>query len=130
MKDRLIQLRKNLGLTQRDLGKAVNLTDPMISLYESGRRIPNNLIIQLICTTFGVREEWLREGEGEMMDEEALLADWETRLLEQFRRLSPRAQELLIEYVEKLLSDERALRGEAPSEKEQVADTGKARKGA
>jgi transcriptional regulator with XRE-family HTH domain len=113
MKDRLVQLRKNLGLTQGEFGKMVNLTDPMISLYESGKRAPNDRVIQLICTTFNVREAWLREGTGEMMDNEALLSERERRLLELFRRLSPKAQEMIVEYVEKLLADERALRGES-----------------
>jgi transcriptional regulator with XRE-family HTH domain len=102
MKDRLVQLRKDLGLTQGEFGKMVNLTDPMISLYESGKRTPNDRIIQLICTTFNIREKWLREGKGEMRDEEAQLSDYEKRLLELFRRLSPGAQKAYLEYVEKI----------------------------
>jgi transcriptional regulator with XRE-family HTH domain len=116
MKDRLVQLRKSLGLTQGEFGEMINLTDPMISLYESGKRIPNDRVIQLICTTFNVREEWLREGKGEMMDEEALLSDYERRLLALFRRLSPGAQKAFIEYVEKLVAlatDDAVLCGKA-----------------
>jgi transcriptional regulator with XRE-family HTH domain len=114
MKDRLVQLRKSLGLTQGEFGKMVNLTDPMISLYESGKRIPNDRVIQLICTTFNIREEWLREGKGEMIDDEALLSEKEKRLLALFEKLSQTAQEMLIAYAKKLRSDEQALRGEAP----------------
>jgi transcriptional regulator with XRE-family HTH domain len=116
MKYRLVQLRKSLGLTQGEFGRMVNLTDPMISLYESGKRIPNNRVIQLICTTFNIREEWLREGKGRMKDEEAQLSDYEKRLLALFRRLSPGAQEAFIEYVEKLVAlatNEAVLCGEA-----------------
>jgi transcriptional regulator with XRE-family HTH domain len=117
MKDRLVRLRKSLDLTQGEFGKMINLTDPMISLYESGKRTPNDRVIQLICTTFNIREEWLRDGKGEMRDEEAQLSDYEKRLLELFRRLSPGAQEAFIEYVEKLVAlatNEAVLCGEAP----------------
>jgi hypothetical protein len=69
--------------------------------------------IRLICFTFGVREEWLRKGIGDMMDDEALLSDQERQLLDLFRRLSAKARILVIEYLEKVVSDEAALRGEA-----------------
>ena len=111
MKDRLIQLRKRLGLTQSEFGKKIDLTDPMISMFESGKKIPQDGTIRLICLTFGVNETWLREGKGDMMDEEALFSDYEKRLMALFRALSPRAREMLIEYAEKLRSDEAALRG-------------------
>jgi hypothetical protein len=48
------------------------------------------------------------------MDEEALLTDREKRLLKLFRQLSATAQRMLIEYAEKLRSDEAVLRGVAP----------------
>jgi transcriptional regulator with XRE-family HTH domain len=112
MKDRIVQLRKSLGLTQGEFGKKIGLTDPMISLFESGKKTPQEGTIHLICLTFGVREGWFRTGEGKMMDNEALLPDRERRLLDLFRRLSPKAREMLIEYAEKLISDERTLRGE------------------
>jgi hypothetical protein len=49
-----------------------------------------------------------------MFDNEALLSEYEKRLLDFFGRLSPTAQKLLVEYAQKLLPDEQALRGETP----------------
>lgn len=70
--------------------------------------------IKLICFAFDVNEEWLRTGEGEMLDDEAKLSGYEKNLLGFFRQLSPKARRMLIEYAEKLISDERELRGESP----------------
>jgi hypothetical protein len=82
-------------------------------MFEAGKARFSETTINLICLTFGVREEWLREGKGDMMDDEALLSGYEKRLMTLFRALSPRAREMLIEYAEKLRSDEETLRGEA-----------------
>jgi transcriptional regulator with XRE-family HTH domain len=113
MKERLKRLRKFLGLTQGDFGKRIGMADTSISHMEAGRPPVNDQNLKLICLTFGVREAWLRDGTGEMMDDEALLSDQERQLLDLFRQLSPKARVIVIEYVEKVISDERALRGEA-----------------
>jgi transcriptional regulator with XRE-family HTH domain len=113
MKDRLKQLRKNLKLTQGEFGKKIGMSDVAISYMESGRTALSRQNIRLICLTFGVREEWLEKGEGDMMDDEAQLSDQERQLLAFFRELSPLARKMLLEYAEKLVSDEKALRGEA-----------------
>ncbi|MDR3138452.1 MAG: helix-turn-helix domain-containing protein [Treponema sp.] len=125
MKKRLKLFRKSLGLTQGEFGKKIAMSDVAISHMESGRTALSGQNIKLICLTFGVREEWLREGKGEMMDEGVTLSGRERHLLELFYKLSPKAQQMVIEYTEKLLADEKALRGEEPeTEKgERRADT-------
>jgi transcriptional regulator with XRE-family HTH domain len=111
---RVIEIRKTKGLSQTEFAKAMGITQASLSLIEQGKSKLTEANIKLICLTFGVREEWLRDGAGEMLDNEALLSEYEKRLLGFFRRLSPTAQKLLIEYAQKLLADEQALRGEAP----------------
>jgi hypothetical protein len=59
-------------------------------------------------------------GKGDMLDDEALLSERQKRLLALFRQLSPKAQQIIIDYVDKVLSDERALRGEAPEAAKQT----------
>jgi transcriptional regulator with XRE-family HTH domain len=113
MKERLKQLRKSLGLTQGEFGEKIGMTDASVSHMESGRTALSKQNIRLICLTFEVREEWLRTGGGAMFDYEAMISNKEKRLLELFRQLSETAQNLLIEYAEKLKADERALRQEA-----------------
>jgi transcriptional regulator with XRE-family HTH domain len=114
MKYRLKQLRKALGLTQREFGERVGMSDVAISYMESGRTAISKQNIHLICLTFGIREEWLKNGSGDMLDDEASLTEYERRVLNLYRQLSPLARKMFIEYAEKLLADEQALRGEAP----------------
>jgi transcriptional regulator with XRE-family HTH domain len=112
--NRISVLRKHLDLNQSEFARKLGVTSTLINKIEAGKTPLTETNIRLICFTFGVNEAWLRDGTGDMMNEEALLSDWEKRLLELFRKLSPRARELLIEYADKLGSDERALRGEPP----------------
>jgi hypothetical protein len=81
------------------------MTDASISHMEYGRTALSNQNIQLICLTFGVNEKWLREGKGDMMDDDAQLSNQERQLLAFFRELSPLARKMLIEYAEKLVSN-------------------------
>jgi transcriptional regulator with XRE-family HTH domain len=110
MKERLRQIRKALGLSQAEFGKKIGVSNVAISYMESGRTALSEQNVRLICLSFGVREEWFRTGRGQMMDEEAALSAGEKRLLEVFRQLNPATRRMLIEYGEKLLADEEALR--------------------
>jgi transcriptional regulator with XRE-family HTH domain len=112
--ERITLLRKKLELKQTEFSAELGLKNSTISAIELGKNPLTEANIRLIALTFDVRQEWLREGTGDMMDEEALLTGREKRLLELFRQLSPVAQGMVIEYAEKLRSDEAGLRGEAP----------------
>jgi transcriptional regulator with XRE-family HTH domain len=113
---RIKELREKLGLNQTEFANKIGVTSQFISTIEGGKAKFTRDKIQLVCLTFGVQEEWLRDGVGDMMDDEALLSNQEYQLLELFRKLSPRAREFLIEYAKKLISDEEALRSGAIAE--------------
>lgn len=66
MNERLKIIRKHFGKTQKDFGSELGVSRDTYASYESGRVIPNNTFIQLLCSTFNVNEEWLRCGTGEM----------------------------------------------------------------
>lgn len=66
MHERLKQLRKTLNLTLEEFGKSLGVTHTALSLWENGKRSISDPMINLICKTYGVNEEWLREGTGEM----------------------------------------------------------------
>jgi len=120
---RISELREKLDLNQTEFAKKIGVTSQFVSTIESGKSKFTEANIRLICLTFGVNEEWLREGKGEMLDEEAVLSDYDKRLLTFFSELSPQARKMLIEYAEKLVSDEKALRGgvEATEKGEKLA---------
>ena len=119
MGSRVTKLRKSLGLTQAQFAEKIGLKFSAISMIEVGKATLTEANIRLICLTFGVQEAWLRTGIGEMTDDNAVSSNREKQLLTLFQRLSPRAQGMMIEYAEKLASDEAILRGGAAfSEKE------------
>lgn len=113
MNTRLIELRKSLGLKQDEFAKKLGFSQSNLSYIEKGKIPLTEANIRLICLTFGVNREWLVNGTGDMMDDEAHLNDREKRLLELFRGLSPRARTMLIEYAEKPIADEAELKSAA-----------------
>lgn len=66
MKDRIKYLRKSLNMNQTEFGKAIGVAQTTVAGYETGSRVPMDSVIRLICSTFDVREQWLRTGEEPM----------------------------------------------------------------
>ena len=64
--ERIKFLRKEKGLTQKTLASTLGITQSGVSFLEQEGSSVSDQTIKLICTVFGVREEWLRTGEGEM----------------------------------------------------------------
>ena len=66
MKNRIKQIRKPFNLNQEDFGKRIGAKQSTVTAYECGNRVPMDVTITSICREFGVNEEWLRTGKGEM----------------------------------------------------------------
>lgn len=69
MKDigqRIKELRKMLGLTQKEFANRIGKGFRAVQEYEAGRRTPDESTLKLIAKEFGVSEEWLKTGEGEV----------------------------------------------------------------
>ncbi len=67
LNERVKELRKFLGLSGEKFGERIRVAKSTISNIENGNRSVTEQQIKLICTEFGVSEEWLRTGEGEML---------------------------------------------------------------
>ncbi len=65
--NRLSELIKNLGITKTAFSERLNISQAFVSQMCSGTKIPSDRTIADICREFGVREEWLRTGEGDML---------------------------------------------------------------
>lgn len=75
MKNRLKELRKKLGLKQRDIADKLGVKISVVGGWEIGQyKIPDARIFQ-ICKLYNVREDWLRYGTGEMFEPGASLDD-------------------------------------------------------
>ena len=66
MNERIKQLRKELGLTLEKFGEKIGVSRSAMGNIENGVRGVTDQMFKSICREFNVREEWLRNGEGEM----------------------------------------------------------------
>ena len=64
--ERVKQIRNAKGLTMREFGTIIGITDSAVSQIEKGRINMSEQTRLLICAKFRVNEHWLRTGEGEM----------------------------------------------------------------
>lgn len=64
MRNRIIELRKEQGLSQEAFAKKVGLSRNFINQFENGNRNMSDRTISDICNTFQINEEWLRTGKG------------------------------------------------------------------
>ena len=101
MNKRLREVRNALNLRQKDFAEKLFLKLSSYANWESGCSPIPQAKIPLICSTFGINEEWLRSGEGEMFAKSTEAVEETARskraiaeqyLLEKFRELSPELQ--------------------------------------
>ena len=115
--ERIAAVIQHSGLSKTAFSRRVGLSQPFVSQLASGTAAPSDRTIVDICREFGVREAWLRTGEGEMFVQDtqseqvaAFLADltkddsdtFKKRFVEMLAGLSPADWELLERMAEKL----------------------------
>ena len=117
MNERIKKILEELGLKKVEFAERLHISRPYASELCSGAKAPSDRMISDICREFGVREAWLRTGEGEMFVQDtqseqvaAFLADltkddsdtFKKRFVEMLAGLSPADWELLERMAEKL----------------------------
>lgn len=63
---RFRQLRENLNLSQEEFARRINRTRSEIKNIEYEKTSPKEEIILSVCAAFGVNDDWLRNGDGNM----------------------------------------------------------------
>lgn len=106
MNERIIELRKYLGLTQKEFGSKLNMAHSSISEIEQCKKNILDRNIVLICKTFNVNEEWLRYGTGSMFVEIDVKYN---EFFTIFNSLSKTLQEHLLIVAKDLLSKQNLL---------------------
>lgn len=110
MKNRLKELRKQLGLTMEEFGSKLGVRKTTISSLENGINNLTEQMILSICNVYNVNDKWLRYGKGEMFIEskeshlaelakQYALDDMEVKIVEAFLELSPDKRAAIKEYV-------------------------------
>lgn len=74
IQDRLCAIRNHFNLNQKKLAQFLDLSESAFAYWEKNNKIPPKKA-RLICERFGVSEEWLVNGEGEMLDSESTSSD-------------------------------------------------------
>lgn len=72
MKDRIKKIRKSFaeyGKTQETFASYLGISKQNLASYETGRRMPSDSVIQLICEKCNVNEEYLRNGKEPIFKE-------------------------------------------------------------
>lgn len=116
--ERIAAVVKASGMTKTAFAEKINVSQPHVSRMVSGESIPSDRTISDICRVFGVSEDWLRKGEGEMrlnLDrKEELTAifaqiaasdDAKARLVKAFAMLPDEAYPKLEEYIKKIAQE-------------------------
>ena len=98
---RIRELRKKIGLNQRDFCKMLSLSTGYIAAIEVNSRKVNDRIIKLIIGEFKVNEEWLRYGNGEMFREEPS-NEKAARISSLYDDLPPHYQDVVLGTIELL----------------------------
>lgn len=121
--ERIRLVRKETGLNQTDFGEKVGLRQSSLGQIESGVRNATDRTIFLICEKYGVLEEWLRNGTGEMfvesdstivsqLSDEYGLDAFEKAMISGFISMKPEQRAMLKEWVKssmcKVFDDEEA----------------------
>jgi transcriptional regulator with XRE-family HTH domain len=98
---RLKEARKALNMAQKDFAKALYVTNGFLSDVEKNRRKANDRLLKLASMVFGINEDWLKSGKGEMFhkspDEKI------NRLVSIFNELPPDFQDFALLHLDRLL---------------------------
>jgi transcriptional regulator with XRE-family HTH domain len=107
MKDRVIRIRKTLGLKQYEFAEKLKIKPTTLSMIENGNSILTDKNIQMICLTFGVNEEWLRHGTGEMFIKNFLdiynTSGDARELLDLYQKLEEPTKRLVLNHAKQML---------------------------
>ena len=119
MNNRLKKIRKELKLTQNELGEKIGITGATVSDIERGKLSLTDRNITLICEKLAVNEDWIRFGNGEMfrpelpLDENTVLLanlDMENNpkiktFFEIFEQLDDKSKAVLLDLAKSLLEN-------------------------
>ena len=110
--ERIKILRKEKCLSMEDFGAIIGMGKSAVSRIENGVNGTTDQTIRSICREFGVSEQWLRTGEGEMFEQtrasvldrlstEYDLSREQRSVIEAFLDLDPQVRDVILKYVHK-----------------------------
>lgn len=70
--DRISELRAKKNLSQKALADDLGVAQKTVSYWEQGRNEPQISLVRTICNKYGVSLKWLVDGEGDMVEGNAI----------------------------------------------------------
>jgi len=103
VRERLKAVREALGLSQREFGEKLGVSRDVISNLEYNRVQPKELLLKHICQLYGVNEEWLQTGIGEMFLDNRIPNKKLEEAITIFKDLEPDFQDYVLEQIKALI---------------------------
>jgi transcriptional regulator with XRE-family HTH domain len=116
MKERILALRKALHLKQGEFAARLGMKGTALSMIEVGDNSLTEKNIRLICMSFNVNEEWLRNGKGEMFT----ASPYEGEFAKIYHNLLPDSQQDLLKLAKKLLASQNRTSGAEKAKNQQI----------
>lgn len=100
--EKLRELRKEKGISLKELGSVVNVAESTMSLYENGKRQPDYETLLKLAEYFGVTVDYLLRGdnETERLPEELVI------LNRNAKKMSPEKRKKLLEMARVMFKEE------------------------
>ena len=95
MNERIRQIREELGLSRKEFGDKLGISQDVVNNLERGRIEIKDDRIKLICSMFNISENWLRTGEGNKIQE---YLDEFTLISASIDKNDPKARQAIIDY--------------------------------
>lgn len=117
--ERVKEVRRTQGLTLEKFGERLGVKKNSVSQIENGHNRLTDQMAKAICREFGVSENWLRTGEGEMIEpttqSEHLLAyvaristepdkEFQIEFLTAISRMKPEQWKLVEDFLDDLMA--------------------------
>ena len=98
---RVVKIRKTLGYSQDKFAEGIKLSRSFQGGIEANHRKVNDRLIKMICLIYGVNENWLKTGAGEMFDtaKDPKLE----RIIRNFNKMDPLLQDYVMKYLDWLV---------------------------
>lgn len=64
MNTRIVEIRKDAGLTQDEFSEKMGISKNYVSLIENGKKTPGDRLVTDICREFEINKNWLLTGIG------------------------------------------------------------------
>jgi transcriptional regulator with XRE-family HTH domain len=95
---RVAKVRNVMGYTQEKFAEPLKLSRSFQGQIEKNHRKVNDRLIKMICLTYGISEDWLKTGNGEMYDfgKDPRLE----RIIRNFKKLDPPLQDYVMDYLD------------------------------